>query len=111
MAKKIKMVTLFNSALDERDEYRMVNVTTEVLNKSKEEGGSEAMKELVRNRLDELFNGDIEEYFGEDHVTGEPNVTQEDVEDCINRLAKGDSAYIFGEDFWWSDEEDLITEL
>lgn len=104
-------MTLMNCSSGERDEYRLMNVTADVLSKSKEAGGSEAMKELLRKRLDELFNGDIEEYFGEDHVTGEPNVTQEDVEDCINRLAKGDSACIFGEDFWWSDEEDLITEL
>lgn len=105
MAKKTMIVTLTNCSSDERDEYRLMNVTVDVLNMSKAEGGSKAMKELLRKRLDELFNGDIEEYFGED------NVTQEDVEDCINLLAMGEAACINGEDFWWSDEEDLITEL
>lgn len=107
---KTTIVTLINCSSDERDEYRLISVTTDVLNKSKADGGSEAMKKLLRERLNGLF-GNIEEYFGEDYVTGEANVTREDVDDCIDRLAKGEAASIMCEDFWWCDEEELIMEL
>lgn len=109
--KKIFIVTLFNCSPDGRDEHRLMNVSADVLNKSKSVGGSEEMKALLHKRLEELFNEDIIEYFGTDHVTGEPNVTQADVDDCVDCLAKGDAAEIFGEDFWWCDEEDLIIEI
>ena len=109
--KRIFIVTLYNCSSDENDEYRLLNVTADLLNKSKSEGGSEEMKALLRKRLDELFNEDIVEYFGTDPVTGEDNVTQEDVDACVAELAKGDTSCIMGEDFYWGDVEDLIVEL
>jgi len=105
MAKKIKMVTLFNSALDERDEYRMVNVNEELLTRSKAEGGSDAMKKLVRKAIKDLFNGDILDYFdGQD-------VTRQDVDYCIDELAKGHASNIAGEDFYWGDAEEMVMEF
>lgn len=103
-------MTLYNCSSDENDEYRLLNVTADVLNKSKSEGGSEEMKALLRKRLDELFNEDIVEYFGTDPL-GEDYVTQEDVDACIDALAKGNTSCIMGEDFYWGDVEDLIVEI
>jgi len=109
--KGIFIVPLYNCSSDEEDEYRLLNVTKDLLDKSMSEGGSEEMKALLSKRLDELFNEDIVEYFGTDPVTGEDNVTQEDVDACIDALAKGDSSCIMGEDFYWGDVEDLIIKL
>ena len=108
--KRIFIVTLYNCSSDEKDEYRLLNVTADLLKKSKSEGGSEEMKALLRKRLDELFNEDIVEYFGTDPL-GEDYVTQEDVDACVAELAKGNSSCIMGEDFYWGDEEDLIVEI
>lgn len=111
MAKKIKMVMLFNSALDEREEYRVLNVSEQLLKQSKAEGGSGDMKKLLRKAIKGLFNGDIIEYFGTDHVTGKNSVTRKDVDYCIDELAKGHASNIEGEDFYWGDPEDVIIEL
>ena len=105
MAKKMKMVTLFNSSLDERDEYRMVNVDEKLLKKSKAVGGSDAMKKLVRKAIKDLLNGDILGYFDDQ------DVTRKDVDYCIDELAKGHASNIAGEDFYWGDAEEVVLEL
>ncbi len=105
MAKKIKMVTLFNCALNERGEYRMVNVNEELLTRSKAEGGSDAMKKLVRKAIKDLLNGDILDCFdGQD-------VTRQDVDYCIDELAKGHASNIAGEAFYWGDTEEIVMEF
>lgn len=81
-------------------DYRLMNVSSEIYDESVEQGGSEQMKELLEERLDDLFNNDIESYFEED-------VTEE-LENCISELAKGNDASIKGERFWWGDIEDVV---
>ena len=105
--KKIMIVTLFNSSLNDKDEYRLMNVNKVVLDESIAANGSKEMKELLRQRIEELFNGDILEYFSDSNM----EVTEGDVDYCIDELAKGHASNIAGEDFYWGDEEDLITDL
>jgi len=103
--KKIMFVTLFNSALNDKDEYRLMNIAETDLKGSVAIGGSEELKALIRERFEDLFNGDILEYF--DSV----DVTDEDVDYCINELAIGHASNIAGEDFYWGDAEELIIDI
>lgn len=103
--KKMEIVTLFNSTMNDKDEYRLMNIGYADLKASKEVGGSEELKALIRERIEELFNGDILEYF--DSV----DVTDEDVDYCIKELAIGHASNIAGEDFYWGDAEELISDI
>ena len=77
------------------ENYRLMNVSMEIV-----DGGGEKLKELLKKRLDDLFNNDINAYFDVD-------VTQE-FENCIEELAKRNDANIQGERFWWGDIEDVV---
>ena len=105
--KKIQIVTLMNQSLDENEQCRVINVSKVVLDESVAAKGSSEMKELLRECITELFNGDILDYFND----YDDEVSQEDVDYCINELAKGHASNIAGEDFWWGDAEDLVTDL
>lgn len=99
MAKVIQIYPLMNYSSG-YEEYRLMSVSSKIYEKSVDEGGSKQMKELLEERLDDLFNNDIESYFDVD-------VTEE-LENCINELAKGNDANIQGERFWWGDVEDVV---
>lgn len=100
--KTIQVYPLRNTSIGYED-YDLVRINRQLLDESREQGGSEKMKDLLRERLSDLFNNEIQEYFDED-------VTQ-DFEDCIDTLAKGDAACIKDEQFWWGDVEDVVIEL
>jgi hypothetical protein len=96
MANVIKVYPLINYSCG-YEEFRLMNVSEEIYNKSIECGGSDELKQIIRERLENLFAGGLNEYFDED-VTGE-------VEECINELAKGHDSAIKGEQFWWCNIE------
>jgi len=105
--KKMEIVTLFNSTLNDKDEYRLMNIGYADLKASKEVGGSEELKALIRERIEDLFNGDILDYFKDCRM----EVTEGDIDYCIDELAKGHASNIAGEDFYWGDMEEVIHDI
>lgn len=105
--KKMEIVTLFNSTMNDKEEYRLMNIGSADLNASKQAGGSEELKELLRERITDFFNDDILEYFNESEVL----VTEDDVENCICELAQGNASNIAGEDFYWGETEEVIHDI
>ena len=105
--KKMEIVTLFNSTLNDEEEYRLMNIGSADLNASKQAGGSKELKELLRERITDLFNGDILEYFSDSRQ----EVTEDDVDYCINELAIGHASNIAGEDFYWGETEEVIHDI
>jgi ADP-ribosylglycohydrolase len=96
--KEIFFATLMNHSGDNSEEYRLMNVSIDILNNGKDED----VKELIRERIDDFFNNDIESYFDKDNLS-------EEVEKCINDLASGKEGSIQGEYFWWGYTEGLVV--
>lgn len=105
--KKMEIVTLFNSTLGDKEEYRVMNISSVDLNASKLAGGSEELKELLREKISNLFNGDILGNFNDSREL----VTEDDVDYCINELAIGHASNIAGEDFYWGETEEVIHDI
>ena len=105
--KKMEIVTLFNSTLDDKEEYRVMIIGSADLNASKQVGGSEELKELLREKINDLFNGDILGYFKDSREL----VTEDDVDYCINELAIGHASNIAGEDFYWGETEEVMYDI
>ena len=103
----MEIVTLFNSTLGDKEEYRVMVIGSADLNASKQVGGSEELKELLRERINDLFNGDILGYFDDSRES----VTKDDVDYCINELAIGHESNIADEDFYWGETEDVIHDI
>ena len=99
--KEIFIYPLVNRSGDNGEDYELCHYESSIIDDSKECGGSEEMKELLRERIDDLFNNDIEDYID--------GVTDEDVEKCINDLAMGKDSNIKGEFFWWGDIKSVIV--
>ncbi len=105
--KKMEFVTLFNSALNDNEEFRVMNIGSADLNASTQAGGSEELKKLLRERISNFFNGDILGYFSDSRES----VTEDDVDYCINELAIGHASNIAGEDFYWGETEEVIHDI
>lgn len=105
--KKMEIVTLFNSALGDKEEYRVMVIGSADLNVSKQVGGSEELKKLLREKINDLFNGDILGCFEDSRES----VTEDDVDYCINELAIGHESNIAGEDFYWGETEEVIYDI
>lgn len=98
MEMKIGIHPLMNCSIGHEElEFRLLNIGDVMFNHSVNIGGSDELKKIIRERLDFLFNHDICAYFGHDAT--------EEVENCINELAKGNDACVCGERFWWDLEE------
>lgn len=97
--KKIMFVTLFNKALDEREEYEVMAIEKRILDKSIM---GEGAKEL-QNMLREMIVGFIND------ANWKPS--DEDLDYCCKELAKGHASNIGAEDFWWGDAEELIIDI
>lgn len=105
--KKMEIVTLFNSTLGDKEEYRVVVIGSADLNASKQVGGSEELKKLLREKITDLFNSDIVDYFKDSRES----VTEDDVDYCINELAIGHESNIANEDFYWGETEEVIYDI
>lgn len=103
--KKIWMSVLMNMSGDSGEEYRLLSIRKDIVTDSAEKGGTEEMKAMLRMRIvEELFNNDVKSFFEG------MGLTDEMIDNCINELAMGKDSNILGENFWW-EEEDVIVSL
>lgn len=103
MAKEIEFYALINQGMYEKETYTIANVSKALVDASQAAGGTQEMKDFIHKRIEELFNDSIA-----DHFDG-CEVTEKDVDDCINRLSVGEAACIANEDFWWDKETTALT--
>lgn len=99
--KMMATMVLMNQSLNDKEGYRLMTINKDLIDESIAKGGTECFIELLRERIDDLFNNDIESFFDD--------VTQGDVEFCIKQLAIGNASNIKGEQFWWDEQECVVS--
>ena len=103
--KKVWMSVLMNMSGVNGEEYKLLSIRKDIVEDSAEKGGTDEMKAMLRERIvEELFNNDTDSFFEG------MGLTDEMVDNCINELATGRDSNILGENFWWK-EEDVILSL
>lgn len=87
--KKIVVSILKNTAQNEHNEYDVLSVSNDVLNESIAGKGTDELKALLKKTIIEFINDD------------DWKPSDEEVDYCIDELAKGHANNIGAEDFWW----------